>query len=87
MRYQFAEINDKSIEERAAINPVGSVPYVMLADKTLTQSYPILRLWARQMGKYDGTTDAEKYFVDVCNDLALDWRTVFVNTYVPLRVL
>jgi hypothetical protein len=31
----------------------------------LTQSYPILRYLARQLGKYDGKTSEEKYFADV----------------------
>ena len=61
-------------------SPVGSVPYVEIGDKTLTQSYPMLRLFARQMNAYDGKTDAAKYFVDVINDLSLDWRTLFVTT-------
>lgn len=63
-----------------ARSPVGSVPYVELAGKTLTQSYPMLRLFARQLGAYDGKDDESKYFVDVINDLSLDWRTLFVTT-------
>ena len=61
-------------------SPVGSVPYVELGGKMLTQSYPMLRLFARQLKAYDGTTDESKYFVDVINDLSLDWRTLFVTT-------
>lgn len=46
-------------------SPVGSVPYINLDEKLYFQSYPILRHFARKLGKYDGKTDEEKYFADV----------------------
>jgi glutathione S-transferase len=40
-----------------------------------TQSYALLRLWARQLGKYDGKNDLERYYVDAITDIASDWRS------------
>jgi hypothetical protein len=46
----------------------------------LTQSYAILRSFARRLSAYDGVTDEEKYLADIFCDLALDWRTLFVTS-------
>ena len=35
---------------------------------------PILRYLARDLGRYDGETNAEKYFVDAVADIYIDWR-------------
>lgn len=48
-----------------ARSPAGSLPYIELNGKLLTQSYPTLRYFARQLGKYDGKTSEEQYFADV----------------------
>lgn len=53
-------------------SPAGSLPYIKLGDKLLTQSYPILRYFSRQLGgSYEGKTSEEKYFVDVSLPLLL----------------
>lgn len=80
-RWSFQERNHEfTLAERAQINPVGSVPYLEMNGKVLTQSYPILRYFARKLGKYDGKTSEEQYLVDQFCDLALDWRTKFVDS-------
>lgn len=35
---------------------------------------PILRYLARDLGRYDGETNAEKYLVDAVADIYVDWR-------------
>lgn len=35
---------------------------------------PILRYLARDLGRYDGATNAEKYLVDAVADIYIDWR-------------
>ncbi|KAM0754679.1 glutathione S-transferase [Meredithblackwellia eburnea MCA 4105] len=80
-RWSFDERNKGMDDtERAKINPAGSVPYLELGGKVLAQSYPILRYLSAKLGEYDGKTLDEKYFVDVVCDLAIDWRTKFVDS-------
>lgn len=80
-RWTFDERNKGTDDAgRAEVNVVGSVPYIDLNGRTLAQSYPILRWLSGKLGKYDGVTPDEKYFVDVITDLAADWRTKFVDT-------
>ena len=44
----------------------------------LSQHITILRFVAREMGRYDGETNAEKFLVDAVSDIYIDWR---VRTY------
>ncbi|KAB5589828.1 hypothetical protein CTheo_6730 [Ceratobasidium theobromae] len=62
------------------INPLKSLPAVEMGGTMYTQSYPLLRLWARQLGKYDGKNDLERYYVDAMTDIASDWRSKFVDS-------
>ncbi|KAI9893428.1 MAG: hypothetical protein M1814_006725 [Vezdaea aestivalis] len=80
IRYSFQEW-PQAQESLLRINPVGKIPIVELNGQILTQSYPILRRFARQLGEYDGTTEEEKYWVDVMCDIAIDWRTEYVNVF------
>jgi prostaglandin-H2 D-isomerase / glutathione transferase len=57
------------------------VPIVELNGQTLTQSYPMLRHFARKLGAYDGATDDEKYWVDRVCDIVIDWRTLFIGAF------
>ncbi|KAK0111285.1 hypothetical protein ONS95_001656 [Cadophora gregata] len=58
------------------MNPTGNIPIVeMPGGKILTQSYAILRHWARQLGGYDGNSEDEKYWVDAI------WRTLFISAF------
>ena len=47
---------------------------VEINGKILTQSYAIVRHFARQLGAYDGKTEDEKYWVDAMCDLASDCK-------------
>lgn len=73
VRYSFEEFpkvkQDKFIN---GLNPTGNVPVVELNGKTLTQSYAILRHFARVLGAYDGKTEEEKFWVDRVCDIAID---------------
>lgn len=50
-----------TIEERALINPTGSVPYLDINGKIYGQSYAILRHFSALLGKYDGKDLEERY--------------------------
>ena len=55
------------------MNPCGNIPIIEMPNgKILTQSYAILRHWARCMGAYDGKTEDEKYWVDAICDIVID---------------
>lgn len=58
-----------------SFSPLKSLPAVEMGGTMYTQSYPLLRLWARQLGKYDGKNDLERYYVDAMTDIASDWRS------------
>lgn len=81
VRYSFAEYPEFQKSTIADLNPVKSVPIVELNSQVLVQSYAILRHFSRQLGAYDGSTEAEKYFVDAMCDIAIDWRTLFIQAF------
>ncbi|KAL9079703.1 MAG: hypothetical protein Q9157_001429 [Trypethelium eluteriae] len=81
VRYSFDEFPSFKREQLTDLNPLGSLPLVLLNDKILTQSYAILRHFARQLGAYEGETEEEKYWTDVICDIVIDWRTKFVDAY------
>jgi len=45
---------------------------IELDGKILTQSYAILRHFARLLGQYEGTTEDEMYWADAMCDIAID---------------
>lgn len=63
------------------MNPQGTFPVLELNGKVLTQSYAILRHLARLLEEYDGINEDEVYWVDAMCDVALDWRTKFVEAF------
>ena len=56
------------------MNPNATVPVIELNRTILTQSYAILRHFARQLEKYDGQTEDEKYWADAMCDIAFTVR-------------
>lgn len=56
IRYSFEEWPEhKRSGKVAELNPTGSIPVVEMPDgRILTQSYAIIRHWARMLGAYDG---------------------------------
>ncbi|KAF8608258.1 glutathione S-transferase-like protein [Ceratobasidium sp. AG-I] len=80
-RFGFEDYNGQvKSGEITKLSPTNSLPVVELAGAKYSQSYALLRLWARQLGKYDGKTDLEKYYVDAITDIASDWRSKFVDS-------
>lgn len=61
------------------LNPTATIPIVEINGKILTQSYPMLRHFARQLNAYDGSNDDEKFWVDQICDITGDWRTLFIQ--------
>lgn len=74
IRYTFQEYPEYKKTRIAEMNPTGHVPVVELNGRILTQSYAILRHFARQLGKYDGVTEEEKYWADAVCDIGSDCR-------------
>ncbi|KAL8838196.1 MAG: hypothetical protein Q9170_002239 [Blastenia crenularia] len=78
-RYTFDEYPEWKETGLAKLNPVKTIPVVKLNGKILTQSYAILRYWAKLLKSYDGKTVEEQYWVDVLCDIVSDWRTLFLQ--------
>ena len=72
VRYSFEEYPDFKKGKITDLNPLGNVPVVELGGRVLTQSYPILRHWARVLGRYEGEGEEERYWVDVVCDACAD---------------
>ncbi|KAI8920557.1 glutathione S-transferase [Entophlyctis helioformis] len=80
-RVQFADwpaLKAKIVASGA--NPFGSLPVLELNGRNYTQSLPLLRLMADKLGKYAGSNDDERYFVDQVADIYIDWRRSWVTT-------
>lgn len=74
IRYSFDEWPEYKRSGRVTeMNPTGNIPVIeMLNGKILTQSYSIVRHWARSLGAYDGKSEDEKYWADVICDIVVD---------------
>ncbi|KAL8787941.1 MAG: hypothetical protein Q9213_001968 [Squamulea squamosa] len=81
IRYSFEEYPEYKKSIIAEKNPTTNIPIVEINGKVLTQSYAILRHFARLLGKYDGETEEEKYWADAMCDIAADWRTSFISAF------
>ncbi|EKD21563.1 uncharacterized protein L3040_006058 [Drepanopeziza brunnea f. sp. 'multigermtubi'] len=72
IRYNFEKLPEHK-RAFAEMNPTRGISIIeMPKGKILTQSYAILRHWARKMGGYDGKTEDEKYWVDAITDIVID---------------
>ena len=74
IRYSYQEFpslkQTKFID--GGLNPTGNLPVIELNGEVLTQSYPIMRHFSYLLGKYDGETEEEKFWVDRLCDIAID---------------
>ena len=80
VRYPYDETwaeNSKKVQQQG-ISRTRKLPALEYQDLVLTQHIPILRFFARDLGRYDGETNAEKFLVDAVSDIYIDWR---VRTY------
>jgi len=82
VRYSFEEYPEYKKSRISELNPTATIPVVELNGRILTQSYAILRRFARQLGAYDGKTEEEKYWADVICDIASDCK---LDLLWPLR--
>ncbi|KAL2669960.1 hypothetical protein Neosp_015126 [[Neocosmospora] mangrovei] len=57
----------------------GQVPALEYKGLVLTGHIPILRFLSRDLGEYDGSTNQDKYLVDVVSDIYVDWRVHWVT--------
>ncbi|KAI9879217.1 MAG: hypothetical protein M1830_009218 [Pleopsidium flavum] len=80
-RYSFVEYPEIKKTKISELNPTGNIPIIELNGKILTQSYAILRHFARQLGQYEGETEDEMYWSDAMCDIAIDWRTLFIVAF------
>ncbi|KAJ5182500.1 glutathione S-transferase [Penicillium capsulatum] len=69
--------NSKKLQQRGITRP-GKLPALEYQGTVLTQHIPILRFFARDLGRYDGETNAEKFVVDAVSDIYIDWRSQWV---------
>ena len=74
LRYSFEEYPEYKKSRIAEMNPIGFIPVIELNGRILTQSYAILRHFARQLGKYEGETEEEKYWADAMCDIGIDCK-------------
>lgn len=74
IRYSFEEYPEYKKSRVSEMNPTANIPVIELNGKILTQSYAILRHFARQLGKYDGSTEEEKYWADAMCDIVIDCK-------------
>ncbi|CAL5870045.1 uncharacterized protein PFLUO_LOCUS4278 [Penicillium psychrofluorescens] len=80
VRYPWDETwpqKSKTLQDQG-ITRTGKVPALEYQGLILTQHIPILRYLARDLGSYDGETNAEKYAVDSVSDIYIDWRSQWV---------
>ncbi len=74
IRYSFEEYPEYKKGRIQQMNPNATIPVIELNGRILIQSYAILRHFARQLGKYDGQTEDEKYWADAMCDIAIDCK-------------
>ena len=72
IRYSFDEYPEYKWSRIVGMNPLGCIPVIELNGRILTQSYAILRHFARQLGKYEGKTEDEIYWADAMCDIGID---------------
>ncbi|KAJ5088914.1 glutathione S-transferase [Penicillium angulare] len=65
--------------KKQGITRTGKVPSLEYKGRILTQHIPILRYLARDLQRYDGGTNWEKYHVDAVSDIYVDWRAKWVG--------
>ena len=71
-RYSFEEYPEYKKTCIAEMNPTSNIPVIELNGHILTQSYAILRHFARRLGKYDGDSEEAKYWADAMCDIVID---------------
>jgi glutathione S-transferase len=76
VRYPYDETwaeNSKKLQQQG-ITRTRKLPSLEYQGLILSQHIPILRFFARDLGRYDGETNVEKFVVDAVSDIYIDWR-------------
>ncbi|KAJ5369275.1 uncharacterized protein N7496_009035 [Penicillium cataractarum] len=76
--YDHTWPQNSQILQHQGTTRTGQLPALEYQGIILTQHIPILRYLARDLGRYDGETNAEKYAVDAVADIYIDWRSRWV---------
>lgn len=84
-RYSFEEYPEYKRSKLSEMNPTHNIPVIELNGRILTQSYAILRHFARQLGKYEGETEEEKYWADAMCDVVID--CTYINMFSTSNIL
>ncbi|PNP37767.1 hypothetical protein TGAM01_v201309 [Trichoderma gamsii] len=69
---------EKEKFKEQGITRTGKLPALIINGTILNQHIPILRYLARDIGRYDGETNHEKFQVDAVADNYIDWRAQWV---------
>lgn len=79
-RYKYPDTWPETSEKlkQQGITRTGSLPSLEYKGLILTQHIPILRFLSRDLGKYDGQMNEDKYLVDAVSDIYVDWRSQWV---------
>ncbi|TPX07178.1 uncharacterized protein E0L32_010881 [Thyridium curvatum] len=82
VRYKFDDTWPATSEKlrQQGITRTGKLPALEYKGTVLTQHVPTLRYLARDLGRYDGETNLEKYLVDAVADVYIDWRAKWVES-------
>ncbi|KAM0550269.1 hypothetical protein ACHAPJ_008939 [Fusarium lateritium] len=64
--------------KQKGLTRTGQLPSLEYKGHILTGHIPIIRYLSRDLGKYDGTTNEDKYLVDLVSDIYVDWRVQWV---------
>ena len=76
IRYPYDETwaeNGKKLQQQG-LTRTRKLPALEYKGMIFTQHIPTLRFFARELGRYDGETNAEKFLVDAVSDIYIDWR-------------
>jgi glutathione S-transferase len=76
--YDHTWPQNSQVLQQQGLTRTGKLPALEYQGLILTQHIPILRYLARDLGQYDGETNAEKYAVDAVADIYIDWRSRWV---------
>ena len=87
IRYSFEEYPEYKKTRIAKMSPFAAVLVVELNGRILTQSYAILRHFARQLDAYEGETEEAKYWADAMCDIVIDCMCNSSCSYCPTYLL
>ncbi|RGP79399.1 glutathione s-transferase p 10 [Fusarium longipes] len=73
----WPETKEKLIKQGLTRN--GQVPSLEYKGRALTGHVPILRYLSRDLGRYDGESNEDKYLTDLVSDIYVDWRAQWVR--------